>query len=90
VLLSAPEIFLADDGGFSMDLSREASLEMDDAPTMDAGSLGSPAGAVGSTVVSMFQTNSVALRCERYIYWTRRRNAGVVWMDDVQWSAGTQ
>jgi HK97 family phage major capsid protein/HK97 family phage prohead protease len=90
VLLSAPEIFLADDGGFSMDLSREASLEMDDAPMMDAGSLGSPAGAVGSTVVSMFQTNSVALRCERYIYWTRRRNAGVVWMDDVQWSAGTQ
>lgn len=89
VLLSAPEIFLADDGGFSMEMSREASLEMDDAPTMDAGSLGSPAGATGSTVVSMFQTNSVALRCERYIYWTRRRNAGVAWMDDVQWSAGT-
>jgi HK97 family phage major capsid protein/HK97 family phage prohead protease len=89
VLLAAPEIFLADDGGFSMDLSREASLEMDDAPVMDAGSLGSPAGATGSVVVSMFQTNSVALRCERYIYWTRRRNAGVAWMDDVQWSAGT-
>jgi len=89
VLLSAPEIFLADDGGFSMEMSREASLEMDDAPTMDAGSLGSPAGATGSTVVSMFQTNSVALRCERYIYWTRRRNAGVAWMDDVQWAAGT-
>jgi HK97 family phage major capsid protein/HK97 family phage prohead protease len=90
VLVAAPEIFLADDGGFAMDLSREASLEMDDAPTMDAGSLGSPAGATGSVTVSMFQTNSVALRCERYIYWTRRRKAGVVWMDDVQWAAGTQ
>jgi HK97 family phage major capsid protein/HK97 family phage prohead protease len=90
VLLSAPDIFMADDGGFQVDLSREASLEMDDAPTMDAGSLGSPAGATGTTVVSMFQTNSVAIRCERFIYWARRRNAGVVWMDDVQWSAGTQ
>jgi HK97 family phage major capsid protein len=89
VLLSAPEIFMADDGGFAVDMSREASLEMDDAPTMDAGSLGSPAGAVGSQVVSMFQTNSVALRCERFIYWARRRDAGVVWMDDVNWAAGT-
>jgi HK97 family phage major capsid protein/HK97 family phage prohead protease len=90
VLLSAPDIFLADDGGFQIDVSREASIEMDDAPTMDAGSLGSPAGAVGTTVVSMFQTNSVAVRCERMIYWARRRDAGVVWMDDVQWAAGTQ
>jgi HK97 family phage major capsid protein len=89
-LIAAPEIFMADDGGFTIDISREASLEMDDAPTMDAGSLGSPAGASGSVTVSMFQTNSVALRCERSIYWARRRNAGVVWMDDVQWSAGTQ
>jgi hypothetical protein len=24
------------------------------------------------------------------IYWARRRDAGVVWMDDVQWAAGTQ
>lgn len=90
VLLSAPDIFLADDGGFQIDISREASLEMDDAPAMDAGSLGSPAGATGSVVVSMFQTNSVAIRCERFIYWARRRDAGVVWMDDVQWAAGTQ
>jgi HK97 family phage major capsid protein len=90
VLLSAPDVFLADDGGFSSDVSREASLEMDDAPTMDAGSLGSPAGATGTTVVSMFQTNSLAVRCERFIYWARRRDAGVRWMDDVQWAAGTQ
>ena len=89
-LIAGNEIFMADDGGFTIDISREASLEMDDSPTMDAGSLGSPAGASGSVTVSMFQTNSVALRCERSIYWARRRNAGVVWMDDVQWSAGTQ
>lgn len=86
LLISAPDIFLSDDGGFSVDISREASLEMDDSPTMTSGSLGSPAGASGSVVVSMFQTNSIAIRCERMINWARRRSAGVVWMDDVQWT----
>ena len=96
ILLAAPEILMADDGNFQIDISREASLEMDDAPTMDAGSLGSPAGATGSVVVSMFQTNSAAVRCERFIYWARRRSgttagsSGVAWIDDVQWAAGTQ
>lgn len=86
LLISAPDIFLADDGGFSVDISREASLEMDDAPVMSSGSLGSPSGASGSVVVSMFQTNSIAIRCERFITWARRRTAAVVWMDDVQWT----
>lgn len=88
ILLSAPEILLADDGGFTIDVSREASLEMNDAPTMSGGSLGSPTGATGSVVVSMFQINAMALRCERFITWLRRRGTtspGVVWMDDVQW-----
>lgn len=86
LLISAPEIFLADDGGFSIDVSREASLEMNDAPTMSAGPLGSPVGATGSVVVSMFQTNSMAIRCERFINWARKRSGAVVWMDDVQWT----
>jgi HK97 family phage major capsid protein/HK97 family phage prohead protease len=86
LLIAAPEIFLADDGGFSVDVSREASLEMNDAPTMSAGPLGSPVGATGSVVVSMFQTNSMAIRCERFINWARKRSGAVVWMDDVQWT----
>ena len=88
ILVNAEDIFMADDGGFQVDVSREASLEMDDAPTMSAGALGSPAGAVGSSVVSMFQTNSMAIRAERYINWQRRRDAGVAYTDDVNWSPG--
>jgi HK97 family phage major capsid protein len=42
----------------AIDLSRASSLEMDDAPTQTAGAAGSPAGPVGTVVVSMFQTNS--------------------------------
>ncbi len=86
LLIAAPEIFLADDGGFTIDVSREASLEMNDAPTMTSGALGSPTGATGSVVVSMFQTNSIAIRCERFINWARKRSSAVVWMDDVNWA----
>jgi HK97 family phage major capsid protein len=87
ILVSAPNIWVADDGGFSIDASREASLEMNDAPTMTSGPLGSPTGASGSVVVSMFQTNSVAIRCERFINWARKRPEAVAWMDDVNWAA---
>lgn len=87
VLVSAPNIWVADDGGFTIDASREASLEMNDAPTMSSGPLGSPVGATGSVVVSMFQTNSVAIRCERFINWARKRNEAVAWIDDVNWAA---
>lgn len=88
ILVHAPSIALADDGGFTIDVSREASLEMDDQPVMAASSTaGSPSGPTGSALVSMFQTNSIAIRCERYINWARLRTGAVVWMDDVRWAA---
>lgn len=91
LLLHAPSIALADDGGFTIDVSREASLEMDDQPVMSSSSIGatpgSPTGPTGSAMVSMFQTNSIAIRAERFINWARLRDAGVVWMEDVAWTA---
>lgn len=71
-LVNAGDIYLADDGNFSIDVSREASLEMDNAPTQ------SSVPAVGAAMVSMFQTNSVAFRAEREINWARRRPTGAV------------
>lgn len=69
ILIKASEIYLADDGGVTLDVSREASLQMDSAPT-------SPPTA--STVfVSLWQSNLVALRAERYINWVRRRAEAV-------------
>jgi len=87
LLVHAPSVALADDGGFTVDISREASLEMDDQPVMETGALGSPSGPTGSALVSMFQTNSMAIRCERYINWAKLRSTAVVWMDDVRWAA---
>jgi HK97 family phage major capsid protein/HK97 family phage prohead protease len=81
IFVVAPEIYLSDDGGATVDVSREASLEMDSAPTGDAGT---PTGA--TSLVSMWQTNSLALRAERFINWARRRNAAVQYFDGVTWT----
>jgi HK97 family phage major capsid protein/HK97 family phage prohead protease len=64
VLAAADEIYLADDGQVTIDASREATLEMDNAPT-------------GTATRSMFQNNEIALRAERYINWQKRRAAAV-------------
>src|SRR4026208_1472498 len=76
ILVNAKEIFLADDGGVTIDLSREAPLEMSSDAANESGS-----------VVSMFQTNQVALRAERYVNWARARLTAVAWLQNVSWSA---
>jgi HK97 family phage major capsid protein/HK97 family phage prohead protease len=81
VLVNASDIFLADDGGITIDVSREASLQMLDNPTNNSST------GTATTMVSMFQTNSVAIRAERYINWKRRRDAGVVRIDQVRWGS---
>jgi HK97 family phage major capsid protein len=81
ILANASDIYLADDGQVTIDASREASLQMDDAPTM------SSVTGTGTSTVSMFQTNSVALRAERYINWKKRRSAAVQYLDGVHYAA---
>ncbi|HED5889188.1 TPA: phage major capsid protein [Salmonella enterica] len=73
VLVDAPNIYIADDGEVAIDASREASLEMVDAPTQS-----STTGTGAAQMVSMFQTDSVALRAMRWVYWKRRRAEAVV------------
>ena len=69
VLVHAPSIFFADDGGATIDTSREATIQMDSAPT----------DVVDATTVyiSTWQRNLVALKVERFITWLRARTAAV-------------
>ena len=62
-------ILYADDGGVTIDASREASLQMDSAPA-------SPADAT-TVLVSLWQNNLVGLRAERFVNW-KRANANAV------------
>ena len=82
VLVNASDIWLADDGQVTIDVSREASLQMLDNPT-NASDTGT-----ATSMVSMFQTNSTAFLAERYINWARRRASGVAYLTGVNWGAG--
>jgi HK97 family phage prohead protease len=80
VLVNASDIFVADEGDIAIDASREASLEMSDAPAHNSGT---PTGA--TSLVSMFQTNTVAIRAERIINWMRGRTQSVAYLTSTDW-----
>lgn len=82
-LINASDIYVADEGGIAVDMSREASLEMDNAPTHDSTT------PTDSDLVSLWQTNSVGFRAERTINWARRRPSAVAWLSGVTWGASS-
>lgn len=78
VLVNASDIYLADEGGIAVDMSREASLEMlTDTFTQDQ--------PTGANLVSLWQNNLVGLRAERTINWARRRSSAVTYLTSVAW-----
>lgn len=79
VLVHAPSILLADDGQVAVDVSFEASLEMSDAPANSA------ATGTGASVVSMFQTDSAAIRATRWVNWVKGRSQAVQYLSAVHW-----
>jgi HK97 family phage major capsid protein/HK97 family phage prohead protease len=79
IAVHAPSILLADDGVVTVDASDQVSLQMSDAPTINA------VTGVGASLVSMWQTNSLAVRAEREITWVKGRSEAVVFIDDTNW-----
>lgn len=82
VAVDPMSILLADEGQVELTMSREATLEMDDAP---GGELSTPTGATGA-LVSMFQANATAVRAERWINWVAGRTAGVQVISAATWN----
>ncbi|HSW83562.1 MAG TPA: phage major capsid protein [Usitatibacter sp.] len=78
MLIFPPEIILADDGDVSIDISNEASIQMLDNPTNLSTGATAP-----TTTVSMFQTQSWAIKAVRYINWVKRRAAAAAWIKSV-------
>jgi HK97 family phage major capsid protein/HK97 family phage prohead protease len=78
VAINAPEILLADDGGVEIDISREASLQMNDAPD-------SPE-TTSTILVSLWQRNMVAIRAERFITWKKRRTGAVQYISYAKYA----
>ncbi|KRS17525.1 phage major capsid protein [Roseovarius indicus] len=81
-LVNASDIYFGDEGGVNVDMSREASLQMLDNPTNNV-------DGTATSMVSMFQTNSVAFRAERILNWSKRRSSAVALLDEVNWGLPT-
>ena len=81
VALQPALVLYADDGGVTIDASREASLQMDSAPM-------SPADAT-TVYVSLWQNNCVGLRAERFITWKRVGTNSVKYLTAANWPAPT-
>lgn len=77
ILANASDILLADDGQVTIDVSREASLQMNDAP--DA-----PPSAT-TVFRSLWQDNLIGIRAERYVNWVKARAQAVQYIASVNW-----
>lgn len=75
-LVTQEEVSLADDGNISIDMSTEASVQMNDAPSAGAQSL-----------VSLWQNNLIGVRAEQYINWGARRtsNLGIALLENTNY-----
>jgi len=72
IIVDQSGILYADDGQSTVDVSREASLQMDSAPA-------SPADAT-TVLVSLWQHNMIGLRVERFCTWARARSTAVAYI----------
>jgi HK97 family phage major capsid protein/HK97 family phage prohead protease len=73
-LIETSEILFADDG-VMLDTSREASVQMNDAPD-------NPATAT-TVLISLWQNNLVGIRAERFVNWLPRRTGVVQWIENA-------
>ena len=79
-LVNADDVYFADDGETVVDMSADASLEMSDAPGQDASQ------GTGASMVSMWQTGTVAYRAIRTVNWAARVGRfPVAALNDVNW-----
>jgi HK97 family phage major capsid protein len=77
VAINAPEILVADDGGVSIDISREASVQMNDAPD-------SPE-TTSTVLVSFWQRNYIGIKAERFVTWKKGRTGAVQFISHAKY-----
>jgi HK97 family phage major capsid protein len=73
LLINQREVLLADDNQMMIDVSTEAALEMNDAPSGGATSLR-----------SLWQNGLMGVKVDRWINWTKRRSQAVQFIDKAQ------
>jgi HK97 family phage major capsid protein len=77
VAINAPEVLVADDGGVSIDMSREASVQMNDAPD-------SPE-TTSTVMVSFWQRNYIGIKAERFVTWKKGRTGACQYISHAKY-----
>lgn len=80
-MMNAEDVWYADDGQATVDMSNQASIQMLDNPTNNS------ATGTATSVVSMYQTDSTAFRMHRFANWKRRRESSFGYLTGVNWGA---
>lgn len=75
ILLDQAGVLLASDDSVTVDVSREASVQMDGAPATPP-----------TPLVSFWQQNLIGLKAEQFAYWMRARDADVVLINAVDYA----
>lgn len=73
-LIDGAQILVADDGGIDVTASSQATMQMVDTTSQDA------RAGTGSTLVSIWQTDSTAIKVGRTINYERAQDAAVAWL----------
>lgn len=85
VLVNAADILLAEDPAMTIDVSTEASVEMDTEPVQGESS---PASQL-SQLKSFWQNNLVGLRIEQFRTWKVARTSAVEWINNALYTPPT-
>lgn len=89
ILLDTSRVLVADDNEVSIGSSEHAALEMSTTPTNASTDNASPAAPTHAQLVSMWQSNSAAVRVERTINWQSQTDACVYLTDCAYLTAGS-
>lgn len=81
ILLKPSDIYRIGDTGVQVSISRDATIEQDNAP---AGASDTPVD-MAAPRVSMFQTESTAIKVVRRINFAKRRASAVAYINDASW-----
>lgn len=81
-MVNAEDVWYADDGMATVDMSNQASIQMLDNPTNNS------ATGTATSLVSMYQTDSTAFRMHRFANWKRRRESSFSYLTGVNWGVG--
>ena len=85
ILLKPSDIYRIGEGGIEVSVSREATIEQDSAPQ---GASDTPVAA-SATLMSMFQTESTAIKVVRSINFAKRRSHAVQYVNNADYGSAT-